>query len=422
MKESTLATKLMIAVLCVGVLLYLGLSFLASFQEEIVTTTAYEYAVDVGKSSRAIIVREETLLSGSGSYVDLTLSEGEKAAAGSTVALVYSDPSTLDTLHQIRTLEAELEQMRHALQSGTQSVDSSKLDQQVVNSIVSLRCLTANGDLSQLESSVLNLRTMVFQRDYAYGNTLAAQQMADLISDKETTLASLQRSLDRTAYTITAPASGVFSGEVDGYEDLITPDMLGDLTVDELDKLLDRSVPDRTNAAGKIITDSTWYLCALFDGANDMNFTLGRTYNVTFSHDFYGTVGMKLERIETGAAGTMLILSARTHLADTTLLRVQTVDITVDRLEGIRIPRKALRVETREVENEDGTTSKVNVYGVYTVVGSQAEWQSVKVLHTGETFYLVKPADEEAAGRLRAGDSVILSSSGLYNGKVIRQS
>ena len=42
------------------------------------------------------------------------------------------------------------------------------------------------------------------------------------------------------------------------------------------------------------------------------------------------------------------------------------------------------------------------------------------MIHTGDTFYLVQPVDEEASNRLRPGSEVILNTSGLYDGKVVR--
>ena len=117
---------------------------------------------------------------------------------------------------------------------------------------------------------------------------------------------------------------------------------------------------------------------------------------------------------------TMAIFSTRTKLSDTTLLRIQTVDIVVDEITGIRIPRKALRVKTESVTDENGVTTQVNTYGVYTVVNTQAEWQSVNVLYTGNTFYLVEPVNKSSQSRLREGDIIILTSSDMYDGKVVR--
>ncbi len=420
MKESTLATKIMVAVLCVGVLLYLGLYFLLGMRDDLATTIAYAYSVDVGVEANGILVRQERLLEAGGSYVDLALDEGEKAAAGDTVALIYSDPSALNTVSTIRSLTAEIEQLQYALDTGTQTVDTSRLDEQVVSSMVSLRALCAKGDLSGLNDAALELRTAVFRRDYTYGDLGAADQLSGLIADKQSQLAALNRTLSQVSRTVRAPAAGVFSGEPDGYESLITPDMLSSLTAEQLAALMDRMAPARPEAVGKLITGSTWYLAALLPGGNELGLTEGRSYTVTFSHDYYGDVTMKLERLEVGADQTLAILSTRDHLADTTLLRVQSVDLTAQRIEGVRIPAKALRVKTETVEREDGSTYEENTYGVYTVVGSQAEWQTVNVLYTGDTYYLVEAADRTATRRLRAGDTVILSSAGVYDGKVVR--
>jgi len=420
MKESTLATKIMIGVLCAGVLLYLALYFIFGFKDELVTTVAYNYSVNVGTEANVILVREETVLPKSGTYVDMVLSEGEKAAAGTAVALVYDSLSALDTRQQIRNLEAEIKQMEYALNVGTQSVDSSRLDQQVINSIVSLRSLTASGDLTSLEDSVLNLRTMVFQRDYTYGDTDAAEQLKKSITEKKEHLNNLRNSLSRVSQTVTAPVSGVFSGQTDGYEALITPDMLSDITPAQLDTLLHSDLPAQNGAAGKLITDSTWYMAAIFEGSNELSLREGRTYTISFSHDYYGDVKAKLERIVVEGDRTMAIFSSRTKLSETTLLRKQTVEIVVNELTGIRIPRKALRVQTETVTDENGISKQVNTYGVYAVVNTQAEWKSVNILHTGNSFYLVEPADPADTARLRAGDTVILTSSDMYDGKVVR--
>lgn len=420
MKESTLATKIMVAVLCVGVLLYLGLYFLLGMRDDLATTIAYSYSVDVGVEASGILVRDERLLESGGSYVDLVLDEGEKAAAGDTLARIYSDPSALDTVSAIRSLSAEIEQLQYALDTGTQTVDTSRLDGQVAASMISLRALCAKGDLSALEDAALELRTAVFRRDYTYGDLGAADQLSSLIADKQSQLTQLERTLSQVSRTVRAPAAGVFSGEPDGYESLITPAMLSTLTAEQLSALMARPAPARPDAVGKLITGSVWYLAALLPGGNELGLTEGRSYTVTFSRDYYGDVTMKLERIAVGEDATLVILSTRDHLADTTLLRVQSVDLTARRLEGIRVPSKALRVRTETVTREDGSTYEENTYGVYTVVGSQAEWQTVNVLYAGDTYYLVEAADLSATRRLRAGDTVILSAAGVYDGKVVR--
>ena len=417
MKESTLATKIMIGILCLGVLVYLGIYLLRGFREELTTTVAYTDAVNHGVEATGILIREERVLSAAGEQVDLVLSEGEKAAVGDTVALVYSDASALSTQQAIQTLDAEIEQLEYAQSTGTQLVDVTRLDRQVVSSILNLRVLSAAGDLSNLEDSVLNLRTAVLQRDYAYGGSGEIQQ---LIADKQAQRDALSRSLSQVAQTIYAPASGIFSGQVDGYEALVTPQGLDSLTAQQLSEWLELDTAAATGSIGKLITDSTWYFAALFPDSEQLHLVEGSDYILSFSGDFYGSVSMELERLEADQGQTLAIFSARSNLSDTSLLRVQRVSLVTDTVEGIRIPRRALRVETQAVEREDGSVGQRNLYFVYTVVGRQAERKQVEVIYTGDTFYLVQPVDETAADRLRPGDEIILSSSGLYDGKVVR--
>ena len=82
MKESTLATKVMVGVLCAGVTLYLALYVLMGFQSDVTTTVAYQYTVSQGTEASAVLVREELLLGSAGGYVDVVRSEGERWPPG----------------------------------------------------------------------------------------------------------------------------------------------------------------------------------------------------------------------------------------------------------------------------------------------------------------------------------------------------
>ena len=420
MRESIFTTRIMIAILCLGVAVYVAASIVRDWEEPLVTTYAYSYTQDVGMEAVGLFIRRETVLpDAGGSYVDHILSEGEKAAAGQAVALLYSDPSALTTRQSIRALSAEIEQLEYALASGTQDVNVSRLDAQVLSSITALRSLTARGDLTTLEEYTLNLRTLVFKRDYAYGDTAAAGQLKQLIGDRQAQLQRLNSSLDQVSRTVYAPASGVFSGSVDGWEGSLSPEELDGLTTGGLSALLTRTPAPQEGAVGKLITDSTWYFAALLPGT-DTGLRSGNTYTLNFTGDYYGHIPMTLERVAAEGEQTLAIFSCRTHLADTTLLRVETVDIVIRQLEGIRVPRKALRIETETVTDDDGYARAVNRYKVYTVIRSQAWGQEVEVLYTDDDFYLVRPVNENALDRLRAGDEVILSSSNIYDGKVVR--
>ena len=319
-------------------------------------------------------------------------------------------------------MAAEIEQLNYALSSGTDTTDTSRLDASVLDSITDMRALTASGDLSSLEDSTLDLRTMVFKRDYTYGDSGAAESLSALLAQKQAELASLQSSLSLVATAVSAPSSGVFSGVADGYEDLIDPAAVLSMAPSQLTQLLERDVALPSGTVGKLITSSTWYFATVLSEKDAQGLLEGQTYTISFSYDWFGQVDMTLEQVSQAENGQVaLVFSSRTDLADTTLLRVQTVDIITEELEGIRIPRRALRVFTEtQTDEETGETTEEQYTAVFTVVGTQAELQRVNVLYTDENFYLVEPADPDASRRLREGDEVILNTSGIYDGKVIR--
>ena len=122
----------------------------------------------------------------------------------------------------------------------------------------------------------------------------------------------------------------------------------------------------------------------------------------------------------------LVILSSTRNLADTSMLRKQTVDIVFNSLDGIRVPKKAVRTENRAVTDpETGETTTKQVIGVYVLTAAQAEFKAVEILADDGDYYLVQavlpdvPTDNQLKTAFRAGDQVIVSSDELYDGKVM---
>ena len=127
---------------------------------------------------------------------------------------------------------------------------------------------------------------------------------------------------------------------------------------------------------------------------------------------------MQVERVDEPSGGvSLVVLSSTRSLADTSMLRKQTVDIIFDSVTGIRVPKKAVRTEV----TEDGE----QVIGVYVLTAAQAEFKPVEILVDDGDYYLVEallpdvPTDNQLKTALRAGDQVIVSSDTLYDGKVM---
>lgn len=425
MKQGTVITRIMIVLMFFMVCAYLLFSVLRSLDDRTYTVTTYTHTVDDAVEATGLLIRAETVVTGqTAAIVDVLPDQGEKVRAGAAVAYLYQDESALDRRRQLRTLMLEEEQLKYALQ-GQDSSDASHLDQSIVDAMVGLRTAAAYGDLTSLEEQSLSFKSLVIRHGYA--SDAGVDELSAAITALGGQIQALQSASALDTTTVYAPCSGTFSAMADGYESTLYPDMLETLTAAGLKQLMTQDPTAPAGAVGKLITNSKWYLATTVSPEVAERLVAGRSVTVRFSRDWSGEVSMKIERVDEAADGDCLvILSSTRNLADTSMLRKQTVDIVFNSLSGIRVPKKAVRTENREVTDpETGETSTKQVIGVYVLTAAQAEFKAVEILADDGDYYLVQavlpdvPTDNQLKTAFRAGDQVIVSSDELYDGKVM---
>jgi len=421
MKQGTLITKIIMFILFAGVVIYLAIYATQSLVDPFSTSMAYQDILDDAAEATGVLVREEVPLSNGAAIMDVLPDEGERVAAGETVAYLYESNAALERTQQLQSLKQERDQLQRALNSGGSLNDAAKLEQQIINSILALRANTAGGDLSTLESDSLALRTQVLQREFAYsasGDSAAA--LSQTITALETQIEELESQASYDTTPIYAPCSGLFSGLSDGLETLLTPDILDTLTTEDLASISKKIASQQEDSVGKLVVGDRWYFAAAVEPTIANRLQEGEVITVVFSKDFTGEVDMRVERIgEEEANGCVLILSSSRHLKDVTLLRSQTVSLVFRRFTGIHVPKQALHMVSKTVTDAAGTETETQVIGVYTVVGAQAEFKPVDILREGSDYYLVTPSQSAGRKILRAGDEIIVTATDLYDGKVV---
>lgn len=425
MKQGTVITRIMIVLMFFMVCAYLLFSVLRSLDDRTYTVTTYAHTVDDAVEATGLLIRAETVVTGqTAAIVDVLPDQGEKVRAGAAVAYLYQDESALDRRRELRTLTLEQEQLKYALQ-GQDGTDASRLDQSIVDAMVGLRTSAAYGDLTSLEEQSLSFKSLVIRHGYA--SDAGVDELSAAITALDAQIQALQSASALDTTTVYAPCAGTFSAMADGYESTLYPDMLETLTAASLKQLMAQDPTAPAGAVGKLITDSKWYMATTVSPEVAERLVVGRSVTVRFSRDWSGEVSMKIERVDEAADGACLvILSSTRNLADTSMLRKQTVDIVFNSLDGIRVPKKAVRTENREVTDpETGETTTKQVIGVYVLTAAQAEFKAVEILADDGDYYLVQavlpdvPTDNQLKTAFRAGDQVIVSSDELYDGKVM---
>ena len=418
MKNSSFGTKCLLLAVTLGVLAYFGIQGLQYLGDPLTTTLAYNYQVEEGMDLSGYVVRREQVLADEASgLLRLQRSEGEKVGAGGTVALVYADQTSLDRQREIDELSGRIEQLQFAQEASLGSEVSLKLDAQIMRSLLDYRAELAAGRLDNAEEHETELKSLVLKRDYTYSDT---EDLSGQIAELQSQLKELKAQAASSVRAVKAPVSGVYSAVVDGYETVLTPEMLADMTPSQLNAL--QADETLTSQTGKLILGDSWYYAVTMsaDQAKALRDS-GGTMTLRFAKGVEQDQTVTLYAVGPEEQGRVVVtFRGEYNMAQVTLLRRQSAQLIWRTVAGIRVPNEALRAANTKVDQE-GNRTTVESLGVYCVVGMEARFKPVEVLYSGDGFVLVRStaASDQESLRLRPGDEIIISAKDLYDGKVV---
>ncbi|NLL46349.1 MAG: hypothetical protein GX250_06015 [Clostridiales bacterium] len=400
MKKTDSATKFISVVLFLAVLCYFGFYLSSALLNPYSSTFAVRMTVQEGISVLGIAVRRETVI-GSGGYgaVNLMLSEGERVEAGGVVAGVYNDESTLIKLREIDLLDAKITRLESMLEAGQGAQDMITLDSKIKNGIYMLVKEAHSRSFAELSETAAELEANILTRTVG-----DSEIQAKLLSLRQQRLAL--GSAGSTAVKIFAPVSGIFTSTVDGFEALTEED-LSSLTVGSLTALLEEERTPEASAIGKLVSGVRWYFAAVADAEDASRLTVGGTATMIFGKYAGSEIEMDIESIGLPEDGKcVVIFSSSKSMADTLTVRVQSVKIVYSDYSGIRVPKKAVRL------NSEGKSC------VYTLTGARAEEKLINIIYELDEYYIVESG--ENVQELRFGDEIITSTKGIYDGKIMK--
>ena len=420
MKQGRPLITFVIALFAGALVLYAIFSVWKTFQDPFVSTYVYSYTLNDSIQTDGLIIRQEQVLSGGQGIVDVTRGEGEQVGINQTVALIYRDDQARQSQEQQEALRLEITQLQYALGQGEDVSSAAKLNDDILNAMVSLRVASTQQDFSDLEDQVLEVKGKVLRREYTYSDELSTDSLATRLQELQTQYQTLINQSYSAITQVTAPVSGTFSTLVDGYEGLINLESAINLTPQALTDLMGQNPTGDSTAVGKLISPNQWYFAAVVTQEEGERLEQAGSLTLRFAGDFTKEVSMTVEKVNQDDQGqAVVILSSDRYLEQTTLLRRETAELIFNSRTGLRVPKNALRMVTTTSEDEEtGETTETNTLGVYVVTAGRAEFKPVTILTEGDDFYVVQSVRTDKKA-LRVGDEVIVEATGLYDGQLL---
>ena len=401
MKQGKSYFTVILWILLAAIAAYFGYNVVSSLYAPLMTATVTPYEAGAGYYASGFVVREEELLYSQFGTTVLNCAEGAHVAANDTVATGYRSEDAKTRQTRIDELSGQIEQLQYAWSAVSSVYDQAALDADIAGDLAQLSRYLALRDMNSVSDLSPELKGLILRRT---GSDSDSGSLQARISTLQAELETLEAQSAGDTSAILAGKAGTFSAAVDGYESVLTPERLMEMTVAEFESVQ----PDETdaNAIGRLVTSATWYYACVVPASELSGVEEGDRATLTFARDYYQPVTMRVARLGGNEAGSrLLVLSSDRALQNVTLLRQQSAEIVFTSYSGLRVPKSAVRVE-------NGQT------GVYILEGTLAKWKPITILHdTGESY--VVTLDTSSTNNLWPGDELIINAKNLYDGKVV---
>lgn len=411
-------TNILLVLLSVSVIATIGTILYHFVDTSYQTETAIRATADESKIFDGVYVRNETVLTYSGSgAVSYQVPDGGKIASGDVIAEVYPDESAIESQQKIDALQEKLDVLERISNPGTleqaQPADLSRQITQYYKEAVGYKDQMNLTSAKEAEQQFLEAYS-TYQIVISKGSISFADQISSLNSE----IADLKAGQSAPVGTVTSDASAYFVSHVDGYETTFSAQHLDEVTPEQLSQTIaSPTKPNQTedlgqsNVIGKSIAEYGWYMMGMIDN-KDQKYQVGDQVTIRLlnaSAEAPATI-QELRTVE-NSDQVMVVLYSDTLTSDFVQNRTDHVEMILGEYEGIKVPRDAIRfkdVEETETDEETGkkTTKTVNARGVYVQDGEKIEFRRLDVIYEGKDYVLSKLHADD--GYLMLYDSIIV--------------
>lgn len=422
------------------ILLYIGFYFVnrqaTQFANDgVVTEIATRGQVSDTLQAKGFAIRDEAVLDESYSGVlNYRVASGTRVSQGGVIADVFQSENDAAAQNMIDGLRREIDSLRQLAVPSDLFVSNSAL--------IGSQIYSALGDISQ-EMRANNFAAMGLLKDDLQ-NALSRKQViageesagdyARRVEELEAQLASLESRGAKAVGAITAPRAGYFIDSVDGYESVMDPALVKNITVGQAKKLLEQEEPMRTGGAvGKICSDFTWKLVCVIPDEEMIKFedVSEVTLDIPFASAETIPARVAAKNRDSSTGETAVVFECAYMDADLAAVRNETVHISVKTYNGVLVSEKALRFEDVEyttVDEDGNTVTRVreNVKGVYVQYAGRLHFVQVFTEKDVNGYAVCRTdltdAEKEnmvTSQTVQLYDEVVVAGTDLYDGKVV---
>ena len=387
--------KILIFVLGLFILITVGSQVVLSFKGDYNVETAVSYVAVDRVSFDAVFLRNEHVIPGSSKgVISYPFPDGSKFSRNSVVAYVYRSESDTELEKKIEELEEELASLKKITGPGTVAAAkpegiSELIKQRYRDSVY----YATKGDYSKLTderqslSEYMNIMALITEKEDGFD---------EVITSLETEIEMLKKKVNPPVSEIVTDYSGYFVSNVDGYEDILTPESYTNLSADDIKKIISNSDTKSSAGVGKVIDGYKWRVVGIIDNSSKL-YQKEMQVSLTFASCQDKVVAKIIDIIPTeNPDESIVVLESEKLISGIVRHRVERVEMVASNYEGIYVPREAIRFNAKGEK------------GVYVKLGQGIVFKKIDVIYEGEDYLL--SANKGDAEYVLLYDDIIVDS------------
>lgn len=403
-----------LSVLLVIFLIYQGYAVLYNpITTEIVTVAEAVDGIDI---TGIIIRKEEVIYSEKSATMHYEINDNERVAANGIIANIYGDLAQSVAAAELENIENQINSIEEIHKyNDLNAVDLGTLNNKIYAAFNEIAAATATGKFSSIDIYREEMLTLMNRRKIATGQEIDfSAHLTELKSKRDALAVTVGQPID----VLRAEKSGYFVSVTDGYESVLTPENLEEITPEFLENMKPKAQNEQ-NTVGKLVSDYTWYIAAEVSINDSLNFKTGDklTINTSLKSNPELSVTVHAINMSLDSDRAVIIFSCQEISGELSSMRSGNMTVVKKKYSGFAVSSKALRVVNRHVEAADGTVTEKAVTGVYVVNGFTANFVPVNIIYT----YDGKAICEKIQGdsNLKLYDEIIVKGKNIYDGKII---
>ncbi len=382
---------------------YVGFQVYLAINRTYRTETAIAYTMTDSLQLSGVAAFDSVEVPGTGGKFGYLVDDGERVAAGTVIAEIYTDPEQGLLREQLERCERKID-----LLTRSESASGSDIAQLNVQSRQALYDYLDSLDDKAYEEAIMAADEFLLAQN-------RFQVRTGKLGDFSTSLAALdqqrQSLLDQLSRlsTITAQTNGYFVSREASAGISVDRTLLDGMSPSQLKNWLGSAIPTiDKSAAGQIMGGFSWWFYAFCDAEQTQRLSELDTVQISVPGKQDTPITAKVTSLEQDENGeAKLVLECENINEEVLRLGRETARIDLQVYEGIRVNRDALHI----VDGERG---------VYVNYGGIQRFRRIETLYENEDYILVPPDGEVGTdNEVRLYDEIIVEGNNLRDNKLV---